>query len=559
MTATLDQPTRGSAHLVTPVDRWLAEQAALSAVEQFATLHDVGVLNAVGRVHRQALPAEAPGPGRQYAFAVDLDSCTGCKACVAACHSLNGLDEDEAWRSVGVLVAADGPDQQTVPTGCHHCADPACLAGCPVDAYDKDPLTGIVVHLDDQCIGCSYCTLTCPYEVPRYNARLGVVRKCDLCRGRLAEGEAPACVQGCPNEAISITVVDVASVRAATSLDAGAALVAGAPSSSITIPTTRFTSSRHIGSVMRAADGGATSPAHAHPPLAVMLVLTQLSVGTFAVALALRLAGVVPAGGSGLRSALAIVGLGAGVVSLAASTLHLGRPRYAYRAVIGFRHSWLSREIVAFGAFAGLAAIHAAATVGGLPEQLVDALGAAVVAAGVAGVGCSVALYAVTGRRWWRARRVGPAFALTALVGGLATVLTTMLAVERSAPPGAATAMAVLLAAATALSLGAQGVFLRHARGDRSVPATGPDAELRRSALLLTGALGRLTWARFVAGATGGVAAPLAAEALATSGHALAAPLVAGAGLGALVAGELVERWQFFAASSPPRMPGGLP
>src|SRR5678815_551433 len=53
----------------------------------------------------QLIPLSKPSPGEQYAFEVDLDSCTGCKSCVAACHSLNGLDEDETWRDIGMLVS----------------------------------------------------------------------------------------------------------------------------------------------------------------------------------------------------------------------------------------------------------------------------------------------------------------------------------------------------------------------------------------------------------------------------------------------------------------------
>ncbi|HVU31880.1 MAG TPA: DmsC/YnfH family molybdoenzyme membrane anchor subunit [Opitutaceae bacterium] len=158
---------------------------------------------------KSLLPLTAPAPGEQYAFEVDLDSCTGCKSCVAACHSLNGLDEDETWRDVGLLVSANRrqPFMQTVTTACHHCEDPACLNGCPVLAYEKDPVTGIVRHLDDQCIGCSYCVLKCPYDVPKYSKRLGIVRKCDMCHGRLSHGEAPACAQACPTEAIRIVTV----------------------------------------------------------------------------------------------------------------------------------------------------------------------------------------------------------------------------------------------------------------------------------------------------------------------------------------------------------------
>ena len=82
------------------------------------------------------------------------------------------------------------------------------MIACPVNAYEKDPITGIVKHLDDQCFGCQYCTLACPYDVPKYHPGKGIVRKCDMCSSRLAVGEAPACVQACPHEAIAIRVVN---------------------------------------------------------------------------------------------------------------------------------------------------------------------------------------------------------------------------------------------------------------------------------------------------------------------------------------------------------------
>ena len=131
-------------------------QQDLTAVERFARRHAAKELPDQ-RVYSELIPLERPKPGQQYAFQVDLDACTGCKACVSACHHLNGLDETEAetWRSVGLLHGGSpaAPVQQTVTTACHHCVDPACMKGCPVDAYEKDPVTGIVRHLVDQCIG----------------------------------------------------------------------------------------------------------------------------------------------------------------------------------------------------------------------------------------------------------------------------------------------------------------------------------------------------------------------------------------------------------------------
>jgi len=198
----------------------------LTAVERFSQHEHEGQ----GR-YADLLPATPPSPGQQYAFLVDLDACTGCKACVTGCNSLNGLDTSsgEAWREVGSL----GP--QPVTSACHHCADPACLKGCPAEAYEKDALTGAVIHLDDACIGCSYCTMTCPYEVPSFSDRLGIVRKCDLCHGRLTAGEAPACVQACPTEAIRIQIVDVA-----TAGTSSWGLAAG-PDPTLTKPTTLTT------------------------------------------------------------------------------------------------------------------------------------------------------------------------------------------------------------------------------------------------------------------------------------------------------------------------------
>src|SRR3954469_1097237 len=237
MSASLDQT-------YSLIDLLLAEQRDLTAVERFAQTHATHRAVPEGPRYRELMPLTRPASGEQYAFVVDLDRCSGCKACVSACHSLNGLEENEMWRSVGLIVGerttpagTTAAYQQTITTACHHCVEPACAEGCPVLAYDKDPVTGIVRHLDDQCIGCSYCILKCPYDVPKYSAKRGIVRKCDMCHGRLEAGEAPACVQACPNEAIKITLVETThlSTRLATSV-----WLPDAPASNYTLPTTRY-------------------------------------------------------------------------------------------------------------------------------------------------------------------------------------------------------------------------------------------------------------------------------------------------------------------------------
>ncbi|MBL9020127.1 MAG: dimethyl sulfoxide reductase anchor subunit [Myxococcales bacterium] len=541
-TDVLDRPIsapRRTLHLPL-IDHYLREQQELTAVERFARAHDeVADL----RRYRELMPATPPAEGQQYAFEVDLDKCSGCKACVTACHSLNGLDEGETWRVVGLLHGGTlkAPVMQSVTSACHHCVDPACLSGCPVAAYEKDPLTGIVKHLDDQCIGCQYCTFTCPYEVPQYNAKRGIVRKCDMCSGRLSAGEAPACVQACPTEAIRITVIDK---RQALEDAQGDAFLPGTPSPAITVPTTVYKTERPPPRNLLPADFYSVAPAHRHWPLVIMLVLTQASVGAFVADAAIG-----RALAEGLRASLApahaFAALAIGVAALGASVFHLGRPLYAFRAVIGLRTSWMSREIVAFGLFAVLAMAYAATTLLDVAPDLREALGGSVALVGVIGIGCSALIYHATRRAWWTFSVTGFKFFMTAVVLGLATSTVTLsVAGTEITSDLVATLSRLVVIASVIKALGELSVLL-HLRDKRYT-------ELRRSAVLMTRDLRRWTVARFVALATGGIALPLALAA----GHRSLG--VAIASLVLLLIGELAERALFFAAASAPGMPKGL-
>ena len=473
----------------------------LTAVDRFSNRHDEHRLPATGP-YRALLPAAPPGPGQQYAFEVDLDACTGCKACVTACNSMNGLDPDESWRSVGLLIGTDHAYLQTVTTGCHHCIDPGCMAGCPVNAYEKDPVTGIVSHLDDQCIGCRYCTLTCPYEVPRFNKRLGIVRKCDLCAPRLALGEAPACAQGCPNEAIRVTTVDTASTPSWP--------IPASPSPALTGPTTVYRSRQPIPDALP-ADHFEVRPAAAHDPLAMMLALSQLAVGAH-----------LAAPGHALGAFVAAV------AALGASLAHLGRPMLAWKAVIGLRHSWVSREIVTLSIFTALSALSALLLLAG--ADVPTALQLAAHAAGVGGVACSVAIYAATRRQWWSAGRLAMRFGFTTAMCGLGVA-----AVTRGPTP------ALLLVVVAVVRLLVASPALLHRRRAMT--------ELGRTAVLLTGELLPRVQARVALGAVGAVLVPLVVAATDNG-------LVGLVGLPFLVAGEYVERTLLFTASAAPRMPG---
>src|SRR5439155_16756481 len=112
-------------------------------------------------------------------------------------------------------------------------------------------------------IGCQYCVFMCPYDAPKYNPRRGIVRKCDMCSDRLAHGEAPACVQSCPNEAIAITVVDQAHVVETAQ---ASAFVPGAAAPGDTLPTTNYQTARVLPRNLLPADFYALDRAHSHPP-----------------------------------------------------------------------------------------------------------------------------------------------------------------------------------------------------------------------------------------------------------------------------------------------------
>lgn len=541
---------------VLPVAALLQTQQTLTAVERFAKQHDEGGVPAQAKYYRDLIPLERPRPGEQFAFEVDLDACTGCKACVAACHTLNGLDEGEMWRSVGLLHGGTpaAPALQTVTTSCHHCLEPACLSGCPTQAYEKDPVTGIVKHLDDQCFGCQYCTLMCPYDAPKYSKSLGIVRKCDMCSDRLAHDEAPACVQACPNEAIAIKVVDRGNVIAASDAQS---FLPGAPAPDHTMPSTVYKTKKAMPSNMLPADFYRTSPEHSHPPLVVMLTLTQLSVGAFGLSLLVeRLVG----RSLGNPLVQTVFACTLALIALGASVFHLGRPWLAYRAVLGLRTSWLSREALSFGLFAKLGVLYGAFVAAPLlPEfpfkarvvALAEPVHSAAAIMGTVGVFCSVMVYVATRRVQWSGTQTGIKFFGTTLSLGAAAVLAVYAFTARGAVAldRVSHALLWLVLTVTSLKLSFELASLRHI-GERRYSV------LKRMALLMLGELRGATLARFGFGIAGGIGLPmlLISESIRDAN----VPWVTAFSLLCLLLSELFERYLFFRAAPGSRMPGGI-
>jgi formate dehydrogenase iron-sulfur subunit len=467
------------------------------------------------------IPQRALVSGEQYRFHFDMTKCIGCKCCVVACNEQNGNPASINWRRVGEIEGGWYPNTQRLhlSMGCNHCLEPTCLSGCPVDAYSKDPITGVVIHNADTCIGCQYCTWNCSYGVPQYNAERGVVGKCDMCHNRLAEGREPACVNACPEGAIEIEIVNIADWKRNYAASANAP---GLPSADDSLSSTRITLPANLPPDTAKVDLNRVRPEHPHLPLVFMLVLTQLSVGAFATIWLLQILGQ-----QARLSIAALVSLALGGIALAASTMHLGRPIHAYRALKMWSRSWLSREVLLFGCFSQIAFAYAALLWFQFPGSRFA--GALTVLAGIAGVSASAGIYLVRPRPAWRSKHTVVEFYLTAAI--LGPLLAANLGLSGKQ----------WLITAT---VGAAGLQLLNLALKFLWLVSSDTFELKASARLLSTQLRSLLVVRSTLLILGGIALPLYSPNREVLAIAMAASLV----------GEILGRYLFFVSVVPKNM-----
>ena len=153
----------------------------------------------------------------------DITLCIGCRLCEKACNEVNGLPAPgEPFDDMSILETKRRTDDKTYTvvnrrdaggdgkspvfwkSQCNHCQEPACLSACFVAAYTKTP-EGAVTYDASLCVGCRYCIVACPFNVPTYEydeALEPKVMKCTMCHPRLLEGKLPGCVDACPQEAL---------------------------------------------------------------------------------------------------------------------------------------------------------------------------------------------------------------------------------------------------------------------------------------------------------------------------------------------------------------------
>lgn len=151
-----------------------------------------------------------------YAILHDITLCEGCQECELACAAAHGLPEPEDYPDAEVIRSLD-PAKRSVVNAvetsagevytkkqCMNCAQPACASACLTKAMQKED-EGPVTWDKDKCMGCRYCMVSCPFEMPQfeYASSNPKISKCDMCFERIAEGELPVCVENCPAGALT--------------------------------------------------------------------------------------------------------------------------------------------------------------------------------------------------------------------------------------------------------------------------------------------------------------------------------------------------------------------
>lgn len=178
----------------------------------------------VGKKAHAAGPKHFRGYPESKGVLYDSVLCIGCRRCELGCNRVNQLPApaqpfddlsvlDKTRRTSAaaftVVNKYPGPNGVKEPVyrklQCNHCLEPACASACFVGAFTKNP-DGSVTYDASVCVGCRYCMIACPFNVPAYEYHEPLnprIRKCTMCHPRIQKGLLPGCVESCPKEALT--------------------------------------------------------------------------------------------------------------------------------------------------------------------------------------------------------------------------------------------------------------------------------------------------------------------------------------------------------------------
>ncbi len=408
-----------------------------------------------------------------YAFYFDSSSCSGCKACQAACKDKNNLPLGVLWRRVYEIsggewtnVGAEGFRpvwENTVfaynlSIACNHCIHPKCAGVCPVDAYEVRP-DGIVLINTQKCIGCGYCAWACPYDAPQVDQCAGHMTKCNLCYDNLDAGLPPACVAACPMRCLELVESNDQRIE-----DKGLILWE-IPGVEHPFPLPKFSRTEpHLvvkpsPAMLNGLEKVVANREEIQPrrhqvtkkiipawlrafvvhgwgevPLIVFTLLAQMAIGAFETTLMIYW-GLSDKLFAGRITFVPLLAVGAAVtVALLVSFFHLGTPKNAWRALNHLRKSWLSREILFTSGFAGLWAILTGLILFQIGTFSVwTSLAALTAICGLAALYCMQRVYQLRSVPAWNTGRTLLEFSISTM--GLGCLLTGAL-LPREAPAG---------------------------------------------------------------------------------------------------------------------------
>jgi Fe-S-cluster-containing dehydrogenase component len=169
---------------------------------------------------------EKPRLPQALGILYDATLCVGCQTCMVACKKVNDMpyehtDDQKTWdnpsdlssKTLNIIKRYSHGNKKAkdhenngfsfIKRHCMHCVDPACVFSCPVRALTKDAKTGVVSYNENVCIGCRYCQISCPFNVPKFewDSPFPKIVKCQLCQHFIKKGEISACCSACPTGA----------------------------------------------------------------------------------------------------------------------------------------------------------------------------------------------------------------------------------------------------------------------------------------------------------------------------------------------------------------------
>lgn len=273
----------------------------------------------------------------KYRFVFDEIKCVGCEACIVACANENNSGINTKFRNIYKSNEGKIPNLSlfNLSLACSHCDEHPCLKNCPTSAYFKDENSNIVLHNEENCIGCKYCTWICPFNAPVFNKIKGKVSKCSMCFEKIEKGEKPACASLCPTGALSFEKINENEINENSNIKPNIKIIEKKVKNGPIMDLSLFEGIKFENQeVTEKIDG------KKELPLILFTLLTSFVFGVY-------VSDFISPMETNVKLFLNLINIIGGLISF----FHLGSKVKSYKAFSNFKNSWLSREIIFYSLF----------------------------------------------------------------------------------------------------------------------------------------------------------------------------------------------------------------